>query len=235
MKKHILISAILALFTASASAGELVLTTEMNGGTLPSNKTNLGSTNPFIIEDFDYDTGDATNPLLDIHILGTVTDLGGTTTQSFDYFTSKSESGLQGLGINSTSGNEWLNTDVGGNTLSERLTLTFFEANTSTQMTIDLGAGGAIAAVNNNGGLGAKLFADASVVSSLVDNTSYFANTSGITTFEAFADGIAGNNNTRFALYSLDIVDVAVIPEPSTFALFAGALGLGLVMRRRRR
>jgi len=234
MKKHILISAILALFTASASAGELVLTTEMNGGTLPSNKKNLGSTNPFIIEDFDYDTGDATNPLLDIHILGTVTDLNGTT-ESFNNFVAISSNGsdpLRGLGIQTNeSANEWLST----NGVSERLTLTFFEANTSSQMTIDLGAGGAIAAVNNGGGGGAKLIADASVVSSLANNTSYFANTSGITTFEAFADGNAGNNNTRFALYSLDIVDVAVIPEPSTFALFAGALGLGLVMRRRRR
>ncbi len=46
---------------------------------------------------------------------------------------------------------------------------------------------------------------------------------------------VVNDASTAAATWSVDNISVAAIPEPSTFALLAGTLGLGLVMLRRRR
>jgi hypothetical protein len=51
----------------------------------------------------------------------------------------------------------------------------------------------------------------------------------------ADATGVGANFNRYRANNTSHQLTITAIPEPSTFALFAGALGLGLVLRRRRR
>ncbi len=184
------------------------------------------TTNPYVFSILDADSGFG----FDMEMVMTATLTGGTAT-TFSQWAEASSN--RGLGIDD--GDSWVTwIDTESSAFStEGVTLTFREAGTLNPVEVDLGTGGlSIYLLGRNNDTPTTNGSDIGGLTTGDFNT-VIASASGLDTITAFAN--AANDKTVFALDTLDINSAAVIPEPSTYALFAGVLGLGLVMPRRRR
>ena len=220
MKTKLLASAILALCAASASAQVTVDFRDADGST--------NSTYIFAINDVDSGFG------FDMEMVMTATLTGGTGTTFSEWSEASSNRGL-GFADDSGSWSTWIDTESSGSS-TEGVTLTFREAGSLDPVEVDLGAGGlSIYLLGRDATNGDTPTINGSDIGGLTtgDFNTVIASSTGLSQITAFAN--ESNDQTVFALDTLDIADAAVIPEPSTFALFAGALGLALVMLRRRR
>jgi len=138
----------------------------------------------------------------------------------------------------SFTGQEWLQTETAGN-----LDFYHFDANGTTSYTSFSTGGGTGMDVTNNGTkVNALSFsgtaADGFTVidGNLPANSSFYSNQiTGLTWANGDDLWLVWNKVDDNSALAIDDFTVTAIPEPSSLALLAGALGLGLVMLRRRR
>jgi hypothetical protein len=156
-----------------------------------------------------------------------------TSGQTFEQWNEDDNAKDRGLGFSEVDQgwDSWIGTES-PRPSTEGVALTFREAVTENPVEVDLGTGGLSLHLLGRGGDTPTI--NGSDVTGLTTNdfNTVIASATGLETITAFAN--ASNDKTDFALDTLDINNATVIPEPSTFALLTGVLGLGLVILRRR-